>query len=146
MATLAALAAAGALAAWVLSGPPPSWSALALAAPSLVLAVACNLALQHAVAAASFWIRDARSAWFLYQKLVFILGGMLLPLQVLPDALYAVAVRLPFAAMAYAPARLASGHFEPMLLLGQLGWLVVLVGLAVATFSAGQRRLQVVGG
>jgi len=32
----------------------------ALAVPALVLAVTCNLLAQHAVAAASFWLRDAR--------------------------------------------------------------------------------------
>jgi ABC-2 type transport system permease protein len=77
---------------------------------------------------------------------VFILGGMLLPLEVLPEVLREVAMALPFMAMAYAPARLASGHVEPWLLLVQAGWLVVLAAGAGAVFAAGQRRLQVVGG
>jgi ABC-2 type transport system permease protein len=111
-----------------------------------VLAIMCNLVAQHTFAAAAFWVRDARSAWFLYQKLVFILGGMLLPLEVLPDGLEAIAKALPFMAMAYAPARLASGHVEPQLLLVQLGWLVALCIAASAVFAAGERRLQTVGG
>ena len=119
---------------------------LLLAVPALVLGVACNLAAQHAFAAAAFWIRDARSTWFLYQKFVFILGGMLLPLEVLPDWLHRIAVVLPFATMAYAPARLASGHVEPTLLLAQVGWLAALCLAAGAAFAAGERRLQVVGG
>jgi ABC-2 type transport system permease protein len=98
------------------------------------------------LAGSAFWLRDTRATWFLYQKLVFLLGGMLLPLQVLPGFLYHVAMVLPFMAMAYAPARLASGHVEPWLLLVQVGWLVVLVAGAAAVFAAGQRRLQVVGG
>ena len=106
----------------------------------------CNIVAQHAFAAVSFWIRDARSAWFIYQKFVFIVGGMLLPIQVLPGALETAARWLPFAAMAYIPARFASGHLEPWLLAIQLGWLVVLWVAARATFSAGERRLQVVGG
>jgi ABC-2 type transport system permease protein len=127
-------------------GAPPSAAGIALALPALVLGVACNLAAQHAFAAAAFWIRDARSTWFLYQKFVFILGGMLLPLEVLPDWLHRIAVVLPFASMAYAPARLASGHVEPVLLLAQVGWLAVLSLAALAAFTAGERRLQVVGG
>ena len=101
---------------WLYVGPPPSAAALALAVPAALLALACNLAAQHAFAGAAFWLRDARSTWFLYQKLVFLLGGMLLPLEFLPRALADVAKVLPFAAMAYAPARLASGHVEPRLL------------------------------
>lgn len=143
---LAACLAAGAVLSWLTAGPPPDATTLLVAVPSIVLAVACNLVAQHAFAASSFWVRDARSTWFLYHKLVFILGGMLLPLQVLPGWLHAVAAALPFAAMAYAPARLASGHFEPVLLAVQVGWLVVLAWLARAVFAAGERRLQVVGG
>ena len=48
--------------------------------------------------------------------------------------------------MAYAPARLASGHFEPWLLVVQLAWIAVLAVAAVAVFRVGERRLQAVGG
>jgi ABC-2 type transport system permease protein len=131
---------------WLYVGPPPNAEAFALALPSALLALCCNLAAQHAFAGAAFWLRDARSTWFLYQKLVFLLGGMLLPLEFLPRVLEDVAKVLPFSAMAYAPARLASGHVEPWLLAVQAGWLVVLLACAAAVFAAGERRLEVVGG
>lgn len=146
LARASVLAPVGVVLCLVAAGPPPSWAALGLVPPALVLAIATNLAMQHAVAAVAFWQRDARSVWFLYQKVVFILGGMLLPLEVLPGWLHDVAIRLPFMAMAYAPGRLAAGYFEPELLLVQAGWLAVLLGTAVAMFATGQRRLQVVGG
>lgn len=136
----------GGLLAVVVAGAPPRPAALLLAAPSLVLAVIANLIAQHAVAAAAFWLRDAGSAWFLYLKLVFITGGMIIPLELLPNALERVARFLPFRAMAYAPGRLAAGHLEPGLLLEQVAWIVVLWAAAVAAFGAGERRLQVVGG
>jgi ABC-2 type transport system permease protein len=146
IARLAAMIVSGAVLAWLVAGGPPNTGAALLAVPSLVLAVVCNLAMQHFMAAAAFWVRDAKTTWFLYQKVVFILGGMLIPLQVLPAGLRTVAFRLPFMAMAYAPARLASGHFEPELLVVQAGWLAVAITLAVGAFAAGQRRLQVAGG
>ena len=127
------------------AGAPPDPLALALAGPSLLLAITCNLVAMHAFAAVAFWVRDARSTWFLYQKFVFVLGGMLLPLEVLPGGLAAVARALPFMAMSYAPARLASGHVEPLLLLVQAGWLVVLAAGTAALYGAGERRLQVAG-
>jgi ABC-2 type transport system permease protein len=139
-------ATAGAALASLVAGAPPRPAALALAVPAIVLALACNIVAQHAFAAAAFWVRETRSSWFLYQKLVFVLGGMLLPLEVLPDRLESVAKLLPFMAMAYAPARIASGHIEPHLLLLQVGWLAILSGLAAVIFSAGERRLQTVGG
>ena len=131
---------------WSQAGAPPHRIALLLAAPSLLMAITCNLVAQHAFAGVSFWIRDSRSTWFLYQKLVFIVGGMLLPLQVLPDAMTRVALWLPFMAMAYAPSRLASGHVEPHLLVVQVAWLGGLSVLAASVFARGERRLQVVGG
>lgn len=143
---LAACVGTGVVVATVSGGAPPRPATLALAGPSLVLAVACNIVAQHAFAAIAFWIRDAGSAWFLYQKLVFIIGGMLIPLEALPGWLHALANALPFRAMAYAPARLASGHFEPRLLVEQAAWLGVLLVAAGAVFRAGERRLQVVGG
>ena len=136
----------GILFSWWTAGPPPSAGALVLAGPSLLLAITCNLVAQHAFAGASFWIRDARSTWFLYQKLVFIVGGMLLPLQVLPPLITSVALWLPFMAMAYAPSRLASGSFEPHLLAVQVAWLGALSLLAAGVFARGEQRLQVVGG
>ena len=143
---IALCATVGVLLSWWTAGPPPHAGALVLAAPALLLAITCNLVAQHAFAGASFWIRDARSTWFLYQKLVFIVGGMLLPLQVLPAPMLKVALWLPFMAMAYAPSRLASGHLEPHLLLVQVAWLAVLSALAAGVFARGERRLQVVGG
>jgi ABC-2 type transport system permease protein len=143
---LAALVLPGCALAWLLAGPPPSPAGVLLALPALVLALAANISLQHAIAGSAFWLRDTRAMWFLYLKLVYVLGGMLLPLEVFPEGLRRVAMALPFMAMAYAPARLASGHVEPWLLLVQAGWLVALVALAVWVFARGQRRLQVVGG
>ncbi len=143
---LAACAITGVAAAWITAGAPPRLLALTLAAPSLLIAVACNIVAQHAFAAAAFWLRDAGSTWFLYQKLVFVLGGMLIPLELLPGWLERTASLLPFRAMAYIPARLASGHIEPQLLLQQVGWLAALSLAAAAAFRAGERRLQVVGG
>jgi ABC-2 type transport system permease protein len=143
---VAALWGAGAVVATVVAGGPPSPSTLALALPSLVLAITANLLAQHAVAASAFWLRDAGSIWFLYLKAVFILGGMIIPLELLPEGLQEAAMLLPFRAMAYAPARLAAGFWEPWLLVEQAIWIGVLGVAAALAFRAGERRLQVVGG
>jgi ABC-2 type transport system permease protein len=127
-------------------GPPPNAAAGIAAVPAALVAVMCSLAAQHAFAAAAFWLDDAKSSWFLYQKLIFLLGGMLLPLELLPGWLEQAARILPFWTMAYVPARLLSGHADLELLLVQAGWLIVLAAGAVCAFRAGERRLQVAGG
>lgn len=137
---------AGGLLGLLLTGELPGAAALGLAVPAVLLAAVCNLLAQHAFAGAAFWVRDAKATWFLYQKLVFILGGMLIPLELLPAWLQSTARALPFAAMAYTPARLLAGHFEPALLAVQAAWIAVLWLAAAAVFRAGERRLQVAGG
>lgn len=136
----------GAVLTTLFTGGPPSAAALALAAPAVLLGCACNIASQHAFGGIAFWLRDAKSTWFVYQKLVFLPGGMLIPLELLPHALATPCRWLPFAAMAYAPGRIASGHPDLALIGGQAAWLFALVGMAVVVFGAGQRRLELVGG
>lgn len=143
---LLACVVAGTLLGLATVGSPPNAVGALLAAPALVLAVACNITAQHAFAALAFWLRDAKSTWYLYQKFVFIAGGMLIPIELFPPAMQSVVKVLPFVAMSYVPARLLSGAVEPHLLAVQAGWLVVLSGVATGVFAAGQRRLQVVGG
>lgn len=130
------------LVAVALGGAPPSATALALVVPSLLLALTLNMVAQHLFAASSFWINEAKGAWFLYNKLVFVLGGMLLPLEVLPGWMETAAKALPFMAMAYVPARLAAGFFEPWLLLVQAGWLVLMLAVTGAVFARGERRFM----
>ena len=127
-------------------GGPPDPAALVPFAPAAVLGIAINLSAQHAFASLAFWLEDAKASWFLYQKLIFLLGGMLLPLEMLPDAMGDAARLLPFWTMSYVPARFASGHPDPWLFVAQLAWLGVAVAAAMATFRVGERRLQVAGG
>ena len=143
---LAVCIAVGGLISLLAGGAPLNPSTLPLVVPSLVLAISCNVVAQHAFASATFWLRESSAAWFIYQKFVFMLGGMLIPLQVLPSWLKSLALATPFPSMAYAPARLAAGFFEPQLLLVQVVWLIALCGFAALVFGRGEHRLQVVGG
>ena len=115
-----------------------------LAAPSLVLAITANLVAQHAVAAAAFWIRDAGSVWFLYLKAVFILGGMIIPLELLPDGLRArrAVPAVPGHGLRAGPPGVRAR--EPVLLLEQVGWLGVLAVVAAARVP--RRRAPAAGG
>ena len=137
---------AGAAITWAFAGPPPSMAGLAMAVPAVVLATSANIACTHAFGGIAFWLLDAKASWFFFQKLVFLPGGMLIPLELLPWPLEVISLALPFATMAYVPGRIASGHPDPLLLAWQVGWLVALTAAAFGVFAAGERRLQVTGG
>lgn len=143
---LSAMLAMGLLLAAVIAGAPHDPTSFLLALAAAFLAIVCNICAQHAFAAMAFWQHEAKGAWFLYQKLVFVLGGMLLPLEIFPPWLESAAWVAPFWTMSYAPARLAAGFDEPALLAGQGAWAVVLFGAAVAAFATGERRAQRAGG
>jgi ABC-2 type transport system permease protein len=131
---------------WLLAGPPPAAAALVVLPFSAVLGAAVNIAGQHAFGGIAFWVLDAKAAWFLYGKLVFLFGGLLLPLEVLPGGIADVVRLLPWAGMSYVPGRLSSGHVELGLIGLQVGWLAVLVAAQSGVFALGERRLQVTGG
>lgn len=142
LARAAVLGIAAVLVGTLLSGQPPALTSVLIAGFAIVLAIACDIAASLAFGAVSFWLRDAKTSWFLYQKLLFLLGGLLLPLQLLPDWLSELCFSLPFWTMAYAPARILSGQLEWQLLIGQAAWLAGLAAAAAVLFALGERRLQ----
>ena len=91
--------------------------------------------------AIAFWVNDAKSAWFIYQKMVFLFGGMLIPLQFLPGTLRTTCSILPFSAMAYVPGRIVGTGGDQFLIVVQLVWYVAFLGLGMWLYAAGERRI-----
>jgi ABC-2 type transport system permease protein len=136
-------------AAWSVAGPPKRPLGLAAAiAFGLVAAVVVTL-FHVAIGVAAFWLGDVAPAYWIWQKLLFVLGGLLLPLQFYPALFVRVARLTPFPALLAGPASLATGEplmrarvLAPTLALWALvGWVV-----AQAAFSRAVRRLHVNGG
>jgi ABC-type uncharacterized transport system permease subunit len=76
-----------------------------------------------------------------------VLAGSVVPLALLPWGLGAVFAWTPYAAMASAPLRIYTGTGDPLpLLLGQLGWSVVLWPLGAWLWRANRERLVGYGG
>ena len=142
--------AVGGLLALALAGTPPlaagAWPLLALAA---LLAILLNFLIELGIGLLAFWFEDTYAFFWIYQKLTFTLGGLFLPLTLFPALLRGVASRLPFSAIAYAPARLVAGFDAGTVantLLTQLFWIGVLLGLVALLYRGGVRRLSINGG
>jgi ABC-2 type transport system permease protein len=54
----------------------------------------------------AFWFESTTGLTLIYSRLTMLLGGMLLPLEVFPEALQTIARWLPFASVLYGPARI----------------------------------------
>lgn len=143
------LAVGGALI-WVLVGPPPQ--ALS-GAPALLALLASTQALHFCYGAsiglAAFWVEDVSGLFFLFDRLKWLLGGFLLPIELYPAAIRPLVDALPFRHMIAGPARLFV-KFEwaaaAELALSQALWLGILGLLCRALYRAGVRRVDVHGG
>jgi ABC-2 type transport system permease protein len=134
---------------WYLAGPIPSpnnWLPALIALAGAWLLHFCANAL---IGLAAFIAEEVAPFEWIYQKLVFILGGMLIPIDFYPAWLQSFARSLPFAYMMYGPARLFVGSdtaFFLQILAGQAIWLLALGGILLLAFNLGMRRLAINGG
>lgn len=140
---------AGATAALFSGGLALTPAGLTLGLPVLLLALSLDFLMVLTVSLLALWLEDTTPFIFIYDRFLMILGGMLLPLELFPDALERILRLLPFAAVVYAPARL---FVDPSLsdavrLVGiQSVWLAVFAVAGSLLFAAVSRRLQSNGG
>jgi ABC-2 type transport system permease protein len=140
----------GSALAFILIGPIP-FSLWGIASAFVVLAGAVVLDFLGAasIGLLAFWIEDTAPLSLIYRRLVMLLGGMMIPLDVFPEPLSSIAQSLPFAYMVYGPARQWVSPSEAFFweLLPKLAIsLAVGVGIVFLLFRAGQRNVTVNGG
>jgi ABC-2 type transport system permease protein len=87
--------------------------------------------------------------YWVWQKCGFVLGGLLVPLELYPAWLRDVALASPFAAMLHGPAHLSLGGdaIDALVVAGKLVvWLGVASAVLVFTYHRAVRRLTMGGG
>jgi ABC-2 type transport system permease protein len=86
---------------------------------------------------------------WIYQKFVFILGGLLIPLVFYTNCLQSIANALPFAYMIYGPSKLfVSPSFGLFINISslQIVWILVLGSILLLAYRRGVAFLTVNGG
>ncbi len=134
----------------LLVGPIPlSPFALLTTVPLLAGAWALDFLGSCLVGLLAFWVEDTFAFTFIYNRLVLLLGGTLLPLNLFPEPLRGVVEWLPFGAMVYGPARNLV-TFDPLffgeMCLRQVVTIALLALAAALVFRAGTRQLNINGG
>ncbi|MBW7457475.1 ABC transporter permease [Paenibacillus sepulcri] len=139
----------GSLIAWTFVGAPSfglGWLGfLSLSLGSLTLAFLLNAA----VALTAFWVEETRGMEFVLQKLQFTVGGMLLPIDLMPEWLQRVCAWLPFQAVLYFSARTAVNYeHAPMLqqFAIQAAWISIMAAVVIFIYRRGVAKLHVNGG
>lgn len=105
--------------------------------------------MQYLIACTAFWLEDSRPIYWIYEKVLFIFGGLLFPLALLPGWLQNIAQNLPTAYFLYFPSILAvdfSFSFFLTILCNQIMWILVLSLLTYVVVSLGYKKMSVNGG
>lgn len=116
---------------------------------SLLLGISINYFINFALALTAFWVEENMPFRWIFQKLVFTLGGMLLPLDLFPKWLGDISKYLPFAYITYAPGKLFvdfSFNYLVSILFGQLIYLMIAVIICYRVYRKGVKELNVNGG
>lgn len=144
------LVAEGLLLATVMVGPLPGYlRALPFGLITLLGGVLIGTVLQTIIGLLAFWFEEVMPFFWILQKLVFVIGGLFIPIDFFPGWFQGIARATPFAFAAYWPASTwvdFSWHRLAITAAGQLGYLAVFGVLAALLFRAAVRRLYVQGG
>ncbi|MGR5993072.1 ABC transporter permease [Bacillus cereus] len=115
----------------------------------IFLAFLLNYCLSALIGFSAFFTEDAAGIAFIYQKFLFILGGVLIPLDFFPGILQKISNYLPFSFITFSPSKLFV-HFNVsyfyQVLCGQILWIGLFLILLKIVFKLGIRRLTINGG
>ncbi|MGY5763924.1 ABC transporter permease [Brachybacterium sp. DNPG3] len=121
-----------------------------LGAVSILLAITVAFLADMMVNLAAFWLLETRGLTVVYNAVMNLLSGFLIPIVWFPDWLLAIARATPFPSMVQTPIDAISGRIPPAEALGAIGvqaaWAVVLLLAASLMLRAGVRTVEVQGG
>lgn len=134
---------------WYAGPPSLSWQAVPALLVVVLMAMVLDFCMASSIGLLAFVTEDTFSFRLIYQKLMFILGGLLIPLDFLPQWLQRIANMLPFSQVTYAPSKLFVA-FDAQLfwrtLLLQLIWIFITGFVLYLQYRWAIRRLVVNGG
>jgi len=116
---------------------------------AVFLAVTLDFACLAIIGSLSFWMEDAKGIGFIYQKMVFIAGGMLVPLFIFPEYLQNILGVLPSAGIVYLPSKLfvdfSFDLFKQTIIFQSVWILIAILSLSVLFFF-GSSKVEMNGG
>lgn len=143
-------AAVGAVIVLLFVGPIPfTVQGLAMFAVALPLAFILDFLGYFLVGIAAFWMEDTSGLRLIYSRFIMIAGGMLIPLELFPDAAQPILRLLPFASILYTPARLFvnpdPAYFVQAVTL-QAIWVLIALIAVVAIYRVAVKKINGNGG
>ena len=115
----------------------------------IILGISINFLTGFAIATIAFWVEDANPFHWIYDKIIFILGGLMFPLEILLEYLQKVALNLPTAYFLYFPSKLFvnfSFIFFLEILFKQVIIILLLICLVSLLLKIGFKKVSINGG
>ena len=116
---------------------------------TVIFATIMEFFIRMSIGFSAFWLEDVTMASFIYYKIIFVFGGMLIPLDFFPPLFKSIASVLPFGFMVYEPAKLFI-RFDWMnfiyVIKIQCIWILITGVICYFIYSRGLRRLNINGG
>jgi ABC-2 type transport system permease protein len=129
---------------------PHEWLRLAFAVPAMALTAVIQFSIAYCFGLLAFWFMDIQGFVILSMAIENLLGGQIVPLDLLPPGVFAVVRFLPFFYQAYFPAAILTGRkgldFAAQGLVIQAAWAIILVSLAEFVWRRGLRHHTAAGG
>ncbi|NBI31083.1 ABC transporter permease [Chengkuizengella marina] len=116
---------------------------------TILFAIIIDFLITAMISFLAFFTEEVSGFFFVYQKILFILGGLLIPIDFFPEWLQEFSGLLPFQLILYAPAKLFinfSVETFNYIILQQFLWMFALGVTLGILFLLGKRRLSVNGG
>jgi ABC-2 type transport system permease protein len=147
---LTVLGIVGFLFSWLWSGYPP-FSFLTLCISIFLGYVAGFVALifQVLIGLSAFWLREVAPFNWIWEKLLFVFGGLILPLSTYPLWMQKIAAWTPFSCILGTRSALAldaSFYHITVVITSLFGWALVGLALTLVTYRRGLRILNIEGG
>jgi ABC-2 type transport system permease protein len=139
----------GGLTVWWLVGAPEHPEGFLIALPAILGAWVLHFCINAMIGLSAFVVEDVSAFVWIYQKLAFIFGGMLIPLDFYPQWLQVIAKFLPFSSAIYGPARLfvtPSVELFVNVMSLQLVWVLVLSFFLIVAYHRSLTQLTINGG
>ena len=134
---------------WFLVGAPAHPAGWIIALPAILGAWVLHFCVNAMIGLVAFGLEDVSAFVWIYQKLAFIFGGLLIPLDFYPRWLQIITRALPFSSTIYGPARLFVSPtwelFASVMSL-QILWIVILGVSLTLVYRRGLEQLTVNGG
>ncbi|HXD10449.1 MAG TPA: ABC-2 family transporter protein [Anaerolineales bacterium] len=139
----------GGVTVWLLVGAPAHPSGFIVALPAVIGAWVLHFCTNAMIGLLAFVTEDVSAFMWIYQKLAFLFGGMLIPLDFYPRWLQVISRALPFSSTIYGPARLFVSPTPQLfvnVMLLQIAWIAALGFILTMVYRRGLAQLTVNGG